>query len=273
MSKPSKLLLPALAVAAVLLQTACDNTVDPFVASAEEPFAIYGYLDSEADTQFVRISPVIDAFGFVHGDTLDAHVELLNLTSGTRVRLQDSSAVLPNQRRAYFYYTRLTPARGSAYRLDVFNSRGDTTQAFARMPDGEQVYVEDPETEPGTRIVQSIRWEGVSSVRNVELHYFVRVGSSNTSVSIPYAAPRLNEPDVTLVDLQRDRDRVFAELPPGSSRVRLLRVAASAELLSPEWEFGRESGPIFFGSIGQVHKEWTLPDSIVTRLGYVVAGS
>ena len=258
--------------AALLCLAACDNTVEPFVASDDESFAIYGYLDSAADTQFVRVSPVIDASGFAYGDTLDAHVVLTNLGTGIRHQLNGASAPLADGRRAYYFYTTAPPADGAAYRLDVFRPGGDTTEAFTRTPGPNQVDVQDPEIGPDDLIVQRIEWIDVGNVRDILVHYRIRSRYSISTVSVAYRSPELSGAKVTTIGLQRDRATVIDRLPGGHTPgdVALLGVSVTAELLSPEWGLGAAPERIFFGSIGDVRKEWTLPDSVVTRLGYRV---
>ena len=256
--------------AAAVLIGACDNTVDPFVASDDESFAIFGYLASQADTQFVRISPVIGASGFTYDDTLDAHVVLVNLSARTELHMQPASTPLDDGRRAYYYYTTVPPDTGAAYRLDVFRPGGDTTQAFTRMPGTDQIEVLDPETDANDMIVQRIRWLDVGNVRDIRINYHIRSRSTNTIVSLDYRSPQIHQQRMTVVDLQRDRASVIDRLPPNSGAVTLLGISVTAELLSPEWAFGATPERIFFGSVGEVQKHWSLPDSLVARLGYRV---
>lgn len=261
-----------LVVAAVIL-TGCDNTIDPYTSSAGEQYAVYGYLDSEADTQFVRVVPVIDATGFDYQESLGVQVELLDLRSGELIRLQDSSVALGIDRRAYIYYTAQKPSAGSEYRLDVFSPQRDTTSVFTKMPGVDQVDMQNPEPNITGQLIQRVAWTAVSSVRDVRVHYQVRTTSDVEVVSRSYSSPTQARPYVTIIELDRDSRFVFDELFPNrddSTGVALLGVSISAELRSPEWASADEHGTTFFGSVGRVEKTWILPDSVITRLGYIV---
>lgn len=261
----------AVAFGALITFTACDNTVDPFAETSRRAFAVYGYLDSRVDTQFVRVTPVIGASGFEYGESLDAEVILTDLHRGTTVALQDFSVALEDGRRAYVYYTLAKPLAGTAYRLDVYSpGGGDTTDAVTHMPGPDQVIVGDAERDVTGRYMQMVRWLDVSTVRDIVVHYELRVGASVTTVSVDYPSPRAGVSNETRLNLEWDRDIVLRSLPAGTdtSDVALRGVNVTADLASREWGMIADSPSEFFAAVGRVHREWTLPDSVVTAMGY-----
>lgn len=261
----------AVALGALIMLTACDNTVDPFADTSHRAFAVYGYLDSRADTQFVRVTPVIGASGFEYGESLDAEVILTDLHTGTPVALQDFSVVLEDGRRAYVYYTLERPVAGNTYRLDVYSpDGGDTTDAVTHMPGPDQVIVEDAERDVTGRYMQMVRWLDVSSVRDIVVHYEVRAGPSVTTVSVNYPSPQAGESNETRLNLEWDLDVVLRSLPAGTdtSDVELRGVNVTADLASREWGMIADSPRQFFAAVGRVHREWILPDSVIAAMGY-----
>lgn len=261
----------AVAFGVLTTLTACDNTVDPFADTARRSFAVYGYLDSRADTQFVRVTPVIGASGFEYGESLDAEVILTDLDRGTTIAMQDFSVALEDDRRAYVYYTLERPVAGNAYRLDVYSpDGGDTTDAITHMPGPDQVIVGDAERDVTGRYMQMVRWMDVSSVRDIVVHYELRAGATLTTVSVDYPSPQAGESNETRLNLEWDRDVVLRSLPAGTdtSDVDLRGVSVTADLASREWGMIADSPKEFFAAVGRVHREWSLPDSVVAAMGY-----
>lgn len=256
---------------AVLLLSACDNTIDPFTSTAGGPqFAVYGILDTREDTQFVRVSPIIDSAGFNYGESLDAEVTLTDVSTQVRVNMQDSSVAIGGGRRAYIYFTLAPVLAGRTYQLDVFGSTGDTTRVLTQVPGSQNIQVGAPYRGVRSFLSQRVDWIGVSRVRDVEVHYDLETNAGPFRISRPYADPDVSIGEQTVVLLERERDDVLAALPAAvdTSTVALSNVAISAELLSPEWGYAGNRPPVFLAAVSRGAREWTLADSIVVALGY-----
>lgn len=263
----------ALLAAPVLLLTfaGCDNAVDPFVEESQSGrFAVYGYLDASADTQFVRISPLIESAGYVYGDSLGADVILTNLTTGTRTRMRGTSVSIGDGRRAYVFHATSAVSVGSAFRLDVFYPGRDTTTVVTQVPGPDQIEAGVPAPDVRGFIVQRVRWTAIHDVREVVVTYTVETERGPIVVEMPYGDPEDGEAFATDVRLERDRDVVLRSLPAGidTAAVTLEHVGISAEMLSPEWQNAGTSAREFFGSVARVGRSWTLPDSTAARIGY-----
>lgn len=255
-----------------LATAACDNTVDPFVSESRgDDFAVYGYLDAGADTQFVRISPVIDASGFTFGDSLGAVVLLHEISGATGTRMQDSSVTIEGGRRAYIYYTTIPLSAGGMYRLDVFYPGRDTLRISTRVPGPDQVVAEKPRADIRGFLIQPVQWTDVFRVRDVLVTYGVQTPQGPRALELPYLAPTDGEAEI-LLGLERDRDVVLHSLAAevDTGRVSLLTISVSAELLSRDWAHVGTSSRSFFGAVGRVSRSWTVSDSIAQRIGYYV---
>ena len=262
-----------LAFTLLLATAACDNTVDPFVADSRgDDFAVYGYLDAGADTQFVRIAPVIDAADLTFEDSLGAVAELHDIPAAASTRMQDSSVAIEGGRRAYIYSTTMPRYAGSVYRLDVFYPGRDTLRISTRVPGPDQVEIDEPRADIRGFLVQPVQWTDVFRVRDVLVTYDVQTAQGPRKLELPYLAPTDAEAPEILVRLERDRDVVMHSLAAevDTSRVSLLTINVSAELLSQDWAHAATSSRLFFGAVGRVSRSWTVSDSVAHRIGYYV---
>jgi hypothetical protein len=123
---------------ATALVAGCDYPFQPFRENTETFFSIFGQLDLNADTQWIRVMPVRQDL-FLEPRPIDAVVTLEHLVSGRMVTLGDSlftfrDEALGGVGYAYNFWTteRLEP--GAGYRLKAVRSDGATTTALVTMP-------------------------------------------------------------------------------------------------------------------------------------------
>jgi hypothetical protein len=135
--RPLAAVLLAAALAAAF-SAACDDTLDPWSDNTVGPFAIYGYLDLNADTQWVRVAPVRRNL-LPEPQAIDAVVTLEELGSGRVITLSDSLFTFTDPSLgaigyAHNFWTteRLDPE--ATYRLVARRSDGATTTATVEMP-------------------------------------------------------------------------------------------------------------------------------------------
>lgn len=79
--------LVAPALLAATLSVACEAPFDPFGENAIGPFSMYGYLDLNADIQWIRVTPIRQA-GLAGPEPIDAVVTLEHLGTGQVVSLR-----------------------------------------------------------------------------------------------------------------------------------------------------------------------------------------
>jgi hypothetical protein len=116
----------------------CERPFQPFLESSKDPFWIFGYLDLEADTQWVRVMPVRQSV-LTEPGPIDAVVTLEKVGSGRVVELKDSlfSFEDPNLqavRYAHNFWTTEPLEPNTRYVLRAAQSDGSVSVATIDMP-------------------------------------------------------------------------------------------------------------------------------------------
>ena len=259
----------------------CDNTIQPLVEGADGNFSLYGYLDTAADTQFVRLDPVRISSVASRSSLAGARVESVDDLGNTQlwehqtVMLEDGSA-------GDVFFSVFRPRPGGRYSLTATAESGQKTRAVVDIPDSPML---DPMPPRGDTLslLQTVRIVGVERTPlRLTVLYDVQLPEN--------AAPSLVEVDYGQgngpasggwqfdVFLARDQATVLVSLNRDvtDNDVELRAVSVRTELLSPEWEEPQSSRNIstgrgFFGAIGRYEVTWMLPPSVVGMLGFVDA--
>jgi hypothetical protein len=136
------------AVVASALVAGCDETVEPFLDSEDAIFSMFGYLDLNADTQWVRVMPVRRVL-FLGPEPIDAVVTLEHQASGRIVTLHDSlfrfvDPLVGGVAYAHNFWTAEPIEPEASYRLVAYRPDGASTTAVVVMPpEAELVFLED----------------------------------------------------------------------------------------------------------------------------------
>lgn len=112
----------------------CETEFEPF-AENSSPFSVVGYLDTERDTQFVRVEVLQDGI-FLGGpqDPLDdVEVVLEHLGTGQRFVMRDSLARFGGAV-AHNFWAPVTPNVGEPYAITVTYEDGRQSTARVTMP-------------------------------------------------------------------------------------------------------------------------------------------
>lgn len=112
----------------------CDTTVDRFEEN-DLHYSIFGYLDSSADTQFVRVELLRDSMLVRPPDFLDTEVTLTNLATDRTVSLRDSLFHFGQEASAYNFYTSTDIEPSTPYRLIVRGPDGAESRVQTSVPD------------------------------------------------------------------------------------------------------------------------------------------
>lgn len=283
-------LLPVFLPVVLLVATGCEETVDPFIDS-DRYFTVYGYLDTGADTQFVRVVPLrrsIESDGAV---PIDAQVTTTELETGFTLTWRDSVVAFPGGRFGHVYYAVFHPVPGRTYRLDVARSDGVVSTAETRVPVARQVAIDAPRLLVGAT-TQRVTWTGVPAHPfNVEVWYRLApagAGSPFQDHVFDYPPARAEGSVLAFdVKLSEDADSLRRKLGISDPQVRpqlmgvgvRLSVPDSAwsppggvfdpeVLVQPELLANVEHGFGFFGSANRYTVEWVLTPQITQRLGY-----
>lgn len=106
-------------------------------------FSVYGYLDTAADTQFIRIIPMRrqlerDGSGF------EGTVTITKLETGETYTARDSMATLSDGSTGLVYWADFKPQPSQRYRLDVVRDDGLAVTAQTLVPEtipGDSIYI------------------------------------------------------------------------------------------------------------------------------------
>ena len=265
--------------AALAALLGCDNTIQPLVEGSEEGFTLYGYLDTRADTQYVRLDPVQTSV-LAGRRTLEDVLVVSTADDDDPVVWTYRRMPLEDGSLGEFYYAVFTPEAGRRYRLRAETGSGAVTEAVVTIPEPPVV---NPRPARGdtAHLVQSVEILGVQqNPHRLVVVYEVRPPGEEVPVKVSVDYGQGNNRvtggwafDVFLV---RDKATVLVSLNrnPQDRNVALVSIGVHARLLSPEWEQPDEAANIttgrgFFGALAEYDLRWDLPTSVVETMGFV----
>lgn len=265
-----------------LTLAACDNSIDPF-SESNRYYAIFGFLDADADTQFVRIEPTRSnpELGPVTFD-VESVMTTDEISRGVVV-WRDSLVELEDGATGLLYYGVFRPIRGRTYRIEVMRSDGAVTSATTTIPDVPPLSIRRPDRSFLGRIEQGLLFEGViRPPERIVVNYAVTFGTLTEplEVKLPYTAPGAPEGSGwrVIIQLTRDRSTVLERLSlTTSDPVALHTLSIDLRLLSDDWpidepgitETNVMNGFGFFGSAVTHHATWVLDSLFVNDLGFI----
>lgn len=277
---PRRTLPTILLLLALLVGPACEAPFEPVVPNDEDFFALHGFLDTRADTQFVRVSPVRSTAAPAV-PPLDAAVTLAPLGLGTSqaVVWRDSLVQLADGTSGFLFYSVQPVEPGTAYTLTVERSDGAQTRARVNLP-GLLAPEEQPVRSRGDVFDQPVRWPGlVTEPAGAQARYRVQVpGGQPVFITLPI--DDLGEDSLDgwelLLPLSADRFEVYRRLgrDPAGAALILCGVGMAVDELSSEWFDATpgqriEGGYGFFGGVTRHVGGWTLTDDLAETLGYL----
>ncbi len=282
-----EVLAPLFGVLMLLSLAACDNELVPLTDDPDTVFGVYGFLDSDADTQFVRISALRSTIlDLNETGSIDAVVEITNLSTGAQTVWRDSLVTLDDGSQDHLFYAPMRVVPGQRYRLEVRRSDGKSTIAEVTMPDIPQLDVRAIIADPSdtTDWRQSVVLENLfEAPERVSVRYRVgRPMDVPDTLSIRYEDNQIREiRSGWLVEVlyQRDRRSILRQLSRGltDSTVVFYGLELEVRLPSPEWEatFGIniEGGLGFFGAVTNALIPWELTPEEIKLIGFSSAGS
>ncbi len=256
---------------------ACDNMLVPLAPGGGVYFSVSGFLDTAADTQFVRVG-ALRLSGLRGVDTMDGvTVQTRALDSGETHVWQDSLVRLDDGTTGHLFFAPFHPQAGQTYTLTVEAPQNRRTEATTRIPARPLLETDVPEND-SIEVTQGIRFVGVTDAPwDLQVVYRVRLSSSpqERQVSIGYGGRRQGEGWFEEVRLLRDQRLVLGRLnrPTSDTTVQLVEIGAAIELTSPEWErddgINFRNGVGFFGAIGRYYLSWRLDPRTVEAIGFI----
>ena len=126
----------AIFLSALFAVNSCDDTFDPLTGNIVDLFSVFGYLDAEADTQWVRIMPIrrsIDAIP----DSIDAIVtlrELGEIPVQMKPRLFNFINIVGDSVMVWNFWTDLDVKPDTGYELVITKPNGEITRSTVYTP-------------------------------------------------------------------------------------------------------------------------------------------
>lgn len=271
------------AVVAVTAFTAgCENSVEPF-AETTRHFAIYGFLDADADTQFVRIEatrPNLD------DDAINASniagVTTRNLASGEVISWRDSTLDLEGGRQSLLYWAVFRPTLGDPYRIEVVREDGATSSATTTVPDLTSFDPREPHRTFAATLEQSLVFANVARrPEAVTVNYDVTLEADEDPlrITLGYTFFGVPSPGGWKIDvrLTRDRERINSRLALQPAQILFLHeISMTVRLLSTDWPLVESRDRVnnvvdgfgFFGAAATHVVTWRVDSLIVRQLGF-----
>ncbi|GMQ82025.1 MAG: hypothetical protein BMS9Abin05_1465 [Rhodothermia bacterium] len=265
---------------ALLSVLGCENVISPLTDDADKVFAIHGFLDMAADTQFVRVSALRSAVLAEEPGLEDVVVQSVDQNTLEVVEWSDSVIELDDGTEGILFFGLFTPISDRTYELQVLKDGILVATANTTLPETPPYFASVP-TGDTLQFSQSVVVEGINGRPfEVAVQYEVSRPSENPSetVSIEYEQDGSN----TLggwqfeVFLKRDQFSVLRQVdwPILGPQLELRRVSAIVSLKSEEWDNASspdnfENAHGFFGSIGRFELPWILAPADVGKIGYV----
>lgn len=272
-----------IAVAFTVILVGCDNTVEPFAPTTRH-YALYGFLDANADTQYVRVEATRPDPG--QEDRTSADVPVVTLThvaTGESVAWRDSTIEIEDDGEALLFWVPFRPEAGEVYRLEVERSDGAVSSATVRVPDFDETEVRLPNQTFAGTYEQAVVFANVTRrPEQVILNYEIAYSHADEPFPIildynVFGVPVADGWQIN-VRLTRDRERINSRLSIAPSRLLLLHdVSMTVRLLSSDWPLVEsnervvnvENGFGFYGAAATHEFSWRIDSLVVTELGFL----
>jgi hypothetical protein len=271
---PTSALAAALALVAV---PACDTVVDPFDRDVDRRFAVHGYLDAAADTQFVRVQALRRAAD--GGDDTLAGV-VVRSDGGPATAWQGETGTDSEGEPLHVFTAVFRPVPGERYEFVLERDGVQGARAVTVVPPVPGV-VAAPGEGTSPTLTKDITLTDLDAL-DAGMVVWYEVVNPKTGLperkemaySLP--GPSAGADRTFTIFLSQDSAEILRRLGlgPDYRGVELLRTGAHLEILSAEWDSaapdpGLEDGHGFFASVGRYDVTWLLPVAEVAAMGMV----
>ena len=241
-----------------------------------------GYLDTAADTQFVRLNTLRQQA--LLDTTADISVRSVHEETGAIVHWQDSLVQLDDGALGRLFYGLFTPGTGATYTITAEAPDIRTTEVTTTLP---QMPVLNPRRTDSicangdTTAIQIIEWEQLDRrPRQAELTYTVRIPETGSlrmitldydmyrSPVVPCLAPEVPGAGVYGIFLEDNLQFILNSLDRRFDQPRpiLEGLRMRISVLSNDWGVGE--APSSFGSVVDASASWVPPCEAISRAGY-----
>ena len=149
MNRLIRWILPVLLIAPVLI--GCEEDVMA-VLGTDYPFTIWGVMNPEADTQFVRVFPIEGTLRAGDPEPLDAQFTSTDLETGEERVWLDSIRIGERNLVEHFYYLPIPAEYGHTYHLELVSGDGRTSSVEVDVPARTDLILSDVDTTGPVRL-------------------------------------------------------------------------------------------------------------------------
>ncbi|MDX1428825.1 MAG: hypothetical protein R3282_01005 [Rhodothermales bacterium] len=271
----------------------CEEGVDPFIES-ERYFSLFGTLDMNADTQWVRIVPIDRDILVEPGDTIDARVSMTDLVTSAQTVWTDSVFTFADGSRGHVFFAPVRVQPDHTYRLEVSRSDGSTSTAETTVPPLPAASVGEVErvifSNGAVEITIPITWNGVERPPT-EVQTWYRFGTTARSnfedlrIDYPTADGSTDAGWQIVARLSSDRQTIVEQIIPENFLflgMGMRIVVLDDQFVPPGGVFDPDvlsqpgalsnvdNGFGFVGSIGRFEVQWVVDGQTAADLGYTV---
>ncbi len=115
------------------IMSGCDESVNPIIGS-EYPFTIWGFMNSGADTQYVRVFSISDELSLDSSTSIDAEVFSTDVTTGERREWTYKTVHFDSARTGHIFWSPFRAEYEHRYELEVVRSDGARSSADVVVP-------------------------------------------------------------------------------------------------------------------------------------------
>lgn len=112
---------------------ACESAVNPIIGS-DLPFTMWGFMNSGADTQYVRVFPISGKLLIGQDDEIDAQVFSFDLTTGEKREWMYKKVLFDSTSAGHLFWSPFRAEYEHSYRVEVVRSDGETSRVEVTVP-------------------------------------------------------------------------------------------------------------------------------------------
>lgn len=259
----------------VLPLSSCDNTVQPFTES-DANFGLFGFLDTAADTQFVRVEPRRET-QFLEEDLPRPSLISTSSATGLQQIWQDSVVTTNSGNKALLYWTNFRPEKGVRYDFTASGLSLTDTEASTIVPEDPSLStIPEHETNLGTW-EQGINISRIDAVVDRVTVVYTTAFSNGVlfEKEFDYFNRFLSNLEAgwrVIVRLERDFDDIRTQAGYVDDAIPFREIKLVVRYRSADWvsssrlQSNVSSGLGFVGSVMTYEQSWTVDTTVLSDI-------
>lgn len=180
-------------VSLFVVLASCDQEFQPLESNDRYFFSMYGLVDAGADTQWVRITPVLEQIDLLT-DGSDLQVTLQNLETGREITLKDS--LFTRGKNVLNFWTDEPVLHNQSYLLKAELPSGETSEVTVTTPIEMPVPKLVIFTEPGLPPRYIVFVDKNVNLADIQVKYYVRLVASDLDIIRTFSFAYRNEAEI-----------------------------------------------------------------------------